>query len=176
MFLFLSPFSLFFDRYFFLCLLSMCRPSWYGGLCVILSAWSIVFLDSYLFYRVPNIGKKVNVLKCQRIYVLTWIYIQFHTTRTMIFFTKNMDWVYKMPTKWFIAPYFQLTVPQMSIMIIYNSTWSIFYPMDYGRIVRWQSDHVNTKKAYLLCVINLITLTKEKYKKGGGFRFFGTVH
>jgi len=36
------------------------------------------------------------------------------------------------------------TVPQMSIIIIYNSTWSILIHLDY--IVRWQSDLKTQKK------------------------------
>ena len=41
--------------------------------------------------------------------------------------------------------YGQLTVPQMSIIIIYNSTWSILIQW-IKDIVRWQSDLENTKE------------------------------
>jgi len=53
-----------------------------------------------------------------------------------------------------------------SIIIIYNSTWSILIQWIRVMIVRWQSDQLKTKESiHFLFVINLITLMKEKYRK-----------
>ena len=51
-------------------------------------------------------------------------------------------------------------------MIIYNSKCSILILGKSVMIVVWQADLVNTKKVYFL-IVNLITRTKDKYRKGG---------
>ena len=45
--------------------------------------------------------------------------------------------------------YDQWKVPQLSIMVIYNSTWSILIKWITGYIIKWQSDLANTKESVL---------------------------
>jgi len=70
----------------------------------------------------------------------------------------------------------QWTVHRLSIIIIYNSKWSIFIQWTRVMIVRRQFDLEKQKKAFFLLLINLITWTKEKYRKGRTFKFCETVH
>ena len=70
----------------------------------------------------------------------------------------------------------QWTVPQLSIMIIYNSTWSI--------LMQWIRDILSgdnltwytQEKAYFLFVINLITRTMDFSKCGRKLKMCGTMH
>ena len=62
-------------------------------------------------------------------------------------------------------------------MVIYHSTWLILIQWVRVIIVRWQSDIVSTRhrEEYFLFVMNLITRTKDKYRRGG-LTFCGTVY
>jgi len=60
------------------------------------------------------------------------------------------------------------TVPQWSVMIIYNGKWSNFNPMDWAswcQVTIWPSKFIR-KQCQFWFVINLITQTKAKYTKG----------
>ena len=71
---------------------------------------------------------------------------------------------------------FEWTVPQLSIMIICNSTWSI--------LIQWIRDILSgdnltqciQQKAYFLFVINLITRTMDVSKCGQRLKIYGTMH
>ena len=60
----------------------------------------------------------------------------------------------------------QWTVPQLSIMIIYNITWSTLIQWIRIMIVRWQSDLVNTKKSILPVCDKPYHMNKRTVQKG----------
>ena len=67
---------------------------------------------------------------------------------------------------------YQWTVPQLSIMIIYNCTWSIL--IQQIRILL-SADNLNQKiqkKAYFLFVINLITRSKQICRMGRSLKLW----
>ena len=58
------------------------------------------------------------------------------------------------------------TVPQLSIMIIYNSSWSIFIQWIRVMIVRWQSALVHTKESVLPVFQKPYYSNKRNVQKG----------
>jgi len=60
----------------------------------------------------------------------------------------------------------QWTVPQLSIMIIYNSTLSILIQWIRAMIVNWQSDLVITKESLLSVCDKPYNMNKRKVQKG----------
>ena len=60
-----------------------------------------------------------------------------------------------------------MDISQSSIMISYNSTWSILIQWIRVMIVRWQSDLVKKEKEYTLFVITLSHEQKKSTKMGG---------
>jgi len=69
-----------------------------------------------------------------------------------------------------------LWIMDSSLNVNHDYLWSILIQWIRVMIARWQSDLVNTKKAYVLYIINLITRTKEQYIMGRWLMFCGTVH
>ena len=66
--------------------------------------------------------------------------------------------------------------PQLSIMIIYNCTWSIL--IQQIRIIL-SADNLTQKiqkKAYFLFAINLITISKKMCRLGRSLTICGTIH
>ena len=68
----------------------------------------------------------------------------------------------------------QWTVPQLSIIIIYNYTWSIL--IQWVRDILLGDDLVYTIDAYFLIVINLITRTMDFSKCEQKLKMCGTMH
>ena len=68
------------------------------------------------------------------------------------------------------------TVPQLSIMIIYNCTWSIL--IQSIRIILSSDNLIQKiqKKAYFQFVINLITRSKKICRMGRSLKNCGTIH
>ena len=75
------------------------------------------------------------------------------------------------------------TVPQPSIMIIYNSTWSVVILqiriiLSGDNLTLLSGDNLTQtiqKKAYFLFVINLITRSKKIYRIGRSLKICGTT-
>jgi len=70
----------------------------------------------------------------------------------------------------------QWKVPQVSIMIIYNSTWSILIQCIRDILSGDNLTYLIQKKAYFLIVMNLITRTKGYYRMGRSLKMCGTMH
>ena len=72
--------------------------------------------------------------------------------------------------------YKQWTVPQLSIMIIYNCSWSVLIQQIRIMLSADNLTQKIQKKAYFLFVINLITRSKKICRLGRSLKICGTIH
>jgi len=63
--------------------------------------------------------------------------------------------------------YYSISVPKLSIMIIYNSTWSFLIQwIWFNMIVRWQSDLLKSKESVIPVCSKPYPMSKRKVQKG----------
>ena len=67
-------------------------------------------------------------------------------------------------------------VPQKSILISYNSTWSILIQRFRVMIVRWQSDLVYTKESILSACDQPYHTNKRQYRETSRLKFCEVMH
>jgi len=122
--------------------------------------------------------------ECKQFFNQWW-----HTHITAASLPNQLNWAYQwsplnslskmfllhMSQMWRTYWQIQWTVPQLSIMIIYNSTWSILMQWIWVELSGDKLTFYTQKKAYFLFVINLITPTMKYNKSGRRLKMCGTM-